>query len=75
MSSEMIWGWKCPVCGNELKIGPAMLDFAPYCSNLKCSYNKDVFADSTNYENNKNEFATADSTTDYENNKEEKHET
>lgn len=62
MSSEMIWGWKCPICGNELKIGPAMLDFAPYCSNLKCSYNKDV-------------FATADSTTtNYESAKEEKDE-
>lgn len=62
MSSEMIWGWKCPICGNELKIGPAMVNFAPYCSNPKCSYNKNV-------------FATADSTTNYENTKEEKHET
>ena len=71
-----MFSWECPICGKELKIGPAMINFAPYCSDLKCSYNKGVFAtaDSTDYENNKNVFATADST-DYENTKEEKHET
>ena len=77
MINEMC-SWQCPVCGRELKIGPAMVNFASYCSDPKCSYNKDLFAtadSTTDYSYSKNVFATADSATDYENTKEEKHET
>lgn len=35
--------WACPVCGKELKIGPAFMNFQPYCSDLKCSYNHQVW--------------------------------
>ena len=31
--------WPCPVCGKPMYIGPAFMNFAPYCSDPKCSYN------------------------------------
>ena len=47
----MSYIWACPVCGKELKIGPAFMNFAPYCSDPKCSYNHHVFtAEATNRE-------------------------
>jgi len=30
---------QCPICGKELIIGPAFMNYWPYCSDPKCSYN------------------------------------
>lgn len=46
--------WPCPVCGKSLNIGPAFMNFAPYCSDPKCKFNHHVWtAEATTCKNEK----------------------
>ncbi len=34
---------QCPVCGKPLIIGPAFMQYWPYCSDPKCKFNHHVW--------------------------------
>ena len=40
---DVMSAWTCPFCGRELKIGPAFMNFWPYCPDPDCRFNHHIW--------------------------------